>query len=127
MIYPITVNIYKENAALPVAKALYYNGEKIEAIKLVRQMTWLPFSSKFIDDAGEELVSLVEAKKFCDNNFIMRYEPKIGDHISYMEDEYIIKGIDKGNLWLFCLHHERHFTYEFSYIKDNVSLINRPE
>lgn len=109
----LNVSMNKEEAMI-YAKALAAAGRKIEAIKIVREMYWLPLE-KF-NGYMKGYNSLRAAKEFVEGGFVLPYEPKVGDKLRYDATGgiFLIRAIHGNEFWLYNCEDKIHGTWELS-------------
>ena len=113
----ITCNIFTEEHAMAIAKAMAAAGLEIEAIKIVRQMVWLPLKKIGANNYGliPEYNTLVSSKKFIESGFILPpYVPAVGDTIYYLYHEMEIHAIHDNEAWLYIKKMNLHRTFKLS-------------
>jgi len=105
----LNVTMSKEEAMI-YAKALAAAGRKIEAIKIVREMHWLPLE-KF-NGSMKGYNSLKAAKQFVEGGFVLPYEPKVGDRIFRNNGHpYLVRAVHGNDVWLYDCEDQNHATW----------------
>jgi hypothetical protein len=95
--------IMDDNAALNYAKYLMANGQKIEAIKVVRYISSLPLEKGYFNGKPVLTNSLKAAKEFVENGFIIPYVPQVGDTVSiFGKGEYKLIALSSDADYAWC-------------------------